>query len=190
MASLRNTPQSLTVNPAFIVWPTTIEHAQQCIKFALKHNLYIMVAGTGHYYIGRHSCEDGIFIRTSLFKEMEMDLNDTKGYNHSEGNIKLGAGIVFSEAHKLTASVNRFIVSGWATTVGVIGWSISGGHGPFAPGKGSGVDNILEATLVTANGEILTVNSTSNSDLYWAIRGGGGSAWGLFINNITHAQNS
>jgi ribonuclease T2 len=92
---------------------------------------------------------------------------------------------VFSEAHKQAASVNRFVVSGWAITVGVIGWSIGGGHGPFAPGKGVGVDNILEATLINAKGEILTVNSTSNSDLYWAIRGGGGSAWGLFT-SITY----
>ena len=91
---------------------------------------------------------------------MEIDLNDTKGYNHPDGNIKLGAGIVFSEAHQQAASVNRFIVSGWASTVGVIGWSIGGGHGPFAPGKGVGVDNILEATLVKANGEIVTVNTT------------------------------
>ena len=77
--------------------------------------------------------------------------------------------------------MNRFIVSGWAITVGVIGWSIGGGHGPFAPGYGVGVDNILEATLVTSDGQLITVNSTSNSDLYWAIRGGGGSAWGIFV---------
>jgi FAD/FMN-containing dehydrogenase len=43
----------------------------------------------------------------------------------------------------------------------------------------------LEATIVNAKGEIITVNSTSNSDLYWAIRGGGGSAWGLFT-SITY----
>jgi len=116
---------------------------------------------------------------------VEIDLLDKKGYGHPDGNIKLGAGIVFSEAHQKAASVNRFIVSGWAITVGVIGWSIGGGHGPFAPGKGVGVDNILEATLVTADGEIVTVNSTSNSDLYWAIRGGGGSTWGLFT-SITY----
>ena len=81
----------------------------------------------------------------------------------------------------MAARVNRYIVSGWASTVGVIGWSIGGGHGPFAPGKGVGVDNILEATLVSAEGELLTVNATSNSDLFWAIRGGGGSNWGIFL---------
>ena len=58
-----------------------------------------MVAGTGHDFLGRHSCEDGIFIRTALFKSMEVDINDSKGYNNPDGSIKLGAGIVFSEAH-------------------------------------------------------------------------------------------
>lgn len=64
--------------------------------------------------------------------------------------------------------------------MGVIGWSIGGGHGPFAPGKGLGVDNILEAEIVTATGDLIIANSTTNSDLYWAIRGGGGSSWGIF----------
>ena len=76
------------------------------------------------------------------------------------------------------------IVTGWATTVGVIGWSLGGGHGPLAPGYGLGVDNILEATIVLANTSVVTVNAKQNSDLYWALRGGGGSNWGI-ITSIT-----
>ena len=141
-----------------------------------------MVAGTGHDFINRHSCNDAIFIRTTLIKDIEWDLEDKKGFGHQEGNVKFGAGIVFSEAHKSAADNNRVISSGWASTVGVIGWSIGGGHGPFAPSMGIGVDNILELTLVNPKGELITVNKDTNSDLYYAIRGGGGSTWGV----ITH----
>ena len=145
-----------------------------------------MVAGTGHDFLSRHSCSDAIFIRTSLLKNIEWDINDTKGFGHPEGNVKFGAGIVFSEAHKSAADLDRFVSSGWASTVGVVGWAIGGGHGPFAPSKGLGVDNILAAEIVTANGSLITVNATGQySDLYWAIRGGGGSNWGIFT-SITY----
>ena len=63
--------------------------------------------------------------------------------------------------------------------MGIIGWSTGGGHGPFAPSQGLGVDNILEVDIVIANGTLITANSVNNSDLFWAIRGGGGSTWGV-----------
>jgi ribonuclease T2 len=137
-----------------------------------------MVAGTGHDCLGRHSCSDAIFIRTSLLKDIKPDIINQV--------ITLGAGVVFSEAHKAAADTENYVVSGWASTVGVVGWAIGGGHGPFAPGKGTGVDNIVAATIVTADGSLITVNSTSeHKDLFWAIRGGGGSAWGIFT-SITY----
>ena len=46
-----------------------------------------MAAGTGHDYMGRHSCTDAIFIRTSLLKDIKVDLEDKRGFNHSDGNI-------------------------------------------------------------------------------------------------------
>ena len=51
------------------------------------------------------------------------------------------------------------MASGFATTVGIIGWSIGGGHGPFGNYAGLGVDNIVEVTLVTANATVVTANS-------------------------------
>ena len=61
----------------------------------------------------------------------------------------------------------------------MIGWSTGGGHGPFGASKGLGVDNILEVDIVIANGTLITANSVNNSDLFWGIRGGGGSTWGV-----------
>ena len=149
----------------------------------------VMVAGTGHDFINRHSCKDGLFIRTALFKDIEWDLKDQKGFGHADGNVKFGAGIVFAEAHKSAADNNRVLSSGWASTVGIIGWSIGGGMGPFSPSLGLGVDNILEVDIILANGTEVTANSKQNSDLYWAIRGGGGSSWGILTSITVKAYN-
>jgi len=144
-----------------------------------------MVAGTGHDFMNRHSCENGIFIRTTFLKDIEWDLNDTKKLGAPDGSVKFGAGVVFSEAHNSSANNNRVISSGWASTVGVVGWAIGGGHGPLAPGLGLGVDNILEVDIVLADGSLNTVNANNKPGLFWAIRGGGGSTWGI-ITAITY----
>ena len=112
-------------------------------------------------------------------KSISWDLTDSKGFGNPDGNVKFGSGIVFSEAQYSAANNGRFISSGWALTVGIIGWSTGGGHGPFSPSKGLGVDNILEVDIVIANGTLITANSVNNSDLFWGIRGGGGSTWGV-----------
>jgi hypothetical protein len=80
------------------------------------------------------------------------------------------------------------IAEGWTHSVGVAGWSTGGGHGPFAGWAGLGVDNLLEVELVTANGTLVTANANSNSDLYWALRGGGGSNWGVMTRMTIRAH--
>ena len=88
----------------------------------------------------RHSCKDGLLIRTTLLKGMSWDLNDSRGFGHTEGNVRVGSGIVFSEIQASASNNGRFIASGWCPTVGVVGFFLGGGHGPFAPAKGLGVD--------------------------------------------------
>lgn len=66
--------------------------------------------------------------------------------------------------------------------MGVVGWATGGGHGVMTGAYGQGADNIIEATLVTPTGEILTANEKQNTDLFWAIRGGGGGTFGVILN--------
>lgn len=108
--------------------------------------------------------------------------------------IRLGSGLTFSEIEHTVAAKQQFVATGWATTVGIAGWSLGGGHGPFGAAVGLGTDNILEAQLVVANGSLVTATATAtrieeygtgrvtvldSSDLHWALRGGGGSTWGI-----------
>ena len=98
-------------------------------------------------------------------------------------SVKLGAGLSFSEVQSHLAP-DFYIASGWSITVGILGWSIGGGHGPFGPSAGLGVDNILSFDVVVADGSFITCDEKNNSDLFWAVRGGGGSTWGV-ITSLT-----
>ncbi|KAM6531768.1 hypothetical protein FSOLCH5_001220 [Fusarium solani] len=63
--------------------------------------------------------------------------------------------------------------------VGLVGWAIGGGHGYLTSEFGMGADSINPAVVVAADGEVLTASECQNSDLLWAIRGGGGGTFGV-----------
>ena len=62
---------------------------------------------------------------------------------------------------------------GGCTSVGVVGWHIGGGFGSFSKNFGTGPANMLEAKVVTAQGEIVVASEFQNADLFYALRGGG-----------------
>jgi ribonuclease T2 len=181
LAALRNNPLE-GWDPYFTVYATSLSHVQAAVSFAAKHRLCVSVAGTGHDFLNRHSCPGGVMIRTTLIKGADWTADGT--------GLTLGAGMTFSEAQQAASLKNKFIASGWAKTVGVLGWSLGGGHGPFGNGVGLGVDQILGATIVVANGSVVTVSEDEHSDLWWAIRGGGGSTFGVFVNITVRAYDN
>jgi FAD/FMN-containing dehydrogenase len=72
------------------------------------------------------------------------------------------------------------IAGGSARTVGAVGgYLLAGGHSPWSYYYGLAADNLLEATIVTPCGEHIVLNAYTNPEYFWAIRGGGGSAWGV-----------
>jgi ribonuclease T2 len=170
--------------PAFVAFPTTSQQVQAAVSFAKEHDLCLSVLGAGHDFLDRHSnCEFGMLIRTSLLKEMTLSSDSTNS------TVKLGSGTTFSEVQDFLAPSQLYVASGWSVTVGILGWSIGGGHGPFGPSAGLGVDNIKEFEIVTADGSLLVCSAESNSDLFWAVRGGGGSTFGVITSMtlLTHS---
>jgi len=115
-----------------------------------------------------------------------------------------GAGVQWIEAYDAARQHNRVIVGGSSQSVGVAGgWLAGGGYGVISPNYGLGtpnspvwtksyslncfvgVDNVLEITIVTANGDHVIANSYRNEDLFWALRGGGGGTWGV-VTSVTY----
>merc|ERR1719510_1173153 len=67
----------------------------------------------------------------------------------------------------------KLVLGGGCTSVGVTGWTIGGGYGSYSKMYGTGAANLLEATIVTADGRLVRANKCENPGLYWAMRGGG-----------------
>jgi len=85
------------------------------------------------------------------------------------------------------AAQNLSIISGGAATVGLGGYLSGGGHSAISQIYGLAADNVLEMTVVTPTGEIVTVDDCSNSDLFWALRGGGGGTFGVMVSATIRA---
>ena len=81
--------------------------------------------------------------------------------------------------YNLTAEHGHTIVGGGARSVSVGGYLGGGGHGLLGPKFGMAADNVVEAEIVTADGKILTVNEDEHCDLFFALRGSGGSTLGV-----------
>ncbi|CAG7966762.1 unnamed protein product [Penicillium nalgiovense] len=165
----------------YVVNATSATHVQAALRFAKEKNLRINVKNTGHNpekSIWTHNMKKFEFHKS--FKACEISKPQMAG--------TVGAGIQDGELFREMAKHNAIAVGGTNSDVGVVGWALSGGHG-FATGQyGMGSDSIIEAELVTPDGEVLTVNECQQPDLFWAIRGGGGSTFGVVLSVTVKAH--
>lgn len=96
--------------------------------------------------------------------------------------VKVGAGIIGAEALAAAHANNYVIVTGECPTVGIAGgYTQGGGHSALSTSFGLGADQTLEFQVLTASGQVVTASHSQNSDLYWALSGGGGGTYGVVI---------
>lgn len=96
--------------------------------------------------------------------------------------LKAGAGVTGGQAAQFAAAHGYRVVTGDSPTVGVAGgFTQGGGHSQLSGLYGVGADNVLEWEVVTPEGKHLVANPTKNSDLYWALSGGGGGTYGVVV---------
>ncbi|KAJ5754811.1 hypothetical protein N7533_004354 [Penicillium manginii] len=175
-----------TLSP-YVINATTAKHVQSALKFAAKNNLRINVKNTGHnpekssaygsLGIWTHNMKDFKFHKS--FKSCE------RTEPHMAGTV--GAGFQDGELFEAMKKHDAISVGGTNMDVGITGWSVAGGHGYGTGIYGMGSDNIIEAEVITPQGDIMKVNECENSDLFWAIRGGGGSTFGVIISMTVKA---
>ncbi|WOO40797.1 FAD-binding oxidoreductase [Rubellicoccus peritrichatus] len=162
------------------------------VKFARKHNIRVVVKGTGHDYLGRSNDPDALLIWTHHMRgattiDAFVPVGAPAGHRGVPA-LNVMAGTRWLEAYtEATTNTGRYVQGGGCTTVGAAGgFTQGGGFGSFSKKYGMGASSVLEAEVVTANGDLITANAFQHPDLFWALRGGGGSTYGI-ITRITYA---
>lgn len=156
------------------------------VNFARRHNLRVAVKGGGHSYQGTSNAPDSLLIWLHPMRAITMhDAFTPQGGGEAAPAVSVEAGALWMHAYDVVSVQNgRYVQGGGCTTVGVAGHVSSGGYGSFSKGFGTAAGNLLEAEVVTADGRALVCNARRNSDLYWALKGGGGGSFGV-ITRVT-----
>ncbi|KAK1751039.1 hypothetical protein QBC47DRAFT_417474 [Echria macrotheca] len=177
-------PCTLGYYGVYVIKATTKAHVKAGIDFARKNNIRLIVRNTGHDFIGRSVGWGSLIINTHSFQSVEWinKYNGPGGYRG--GAVKLGAGVqgrsILEQGHARNPPV--VIVTGECPTVGIAGGFIQGGgHGPWTPLKGMSADNVLAFEVVTASGTYLNANAQENTDLFYALKGGGPASYAVII---------
>ncbi|MFE4992678.1 FAD-binding oxidoreductase [Streptomyces mirabilis] len=153
--------------PALVARCTSAEDVSYVIGFARDHGLPLAVRGGGHHGAGLGVCDDGVVLDLSPLKDIEVD--------PGARTVRVGGGCVWGEVDLATHEYGLATPAGIISTTGVAGLTLGGGIGHLSRKYGLTVDNLLAADLVLASGERVRASDTENTDLCWAIRGGGGN---------------
>ncbi|KAF2712960.1 FAD-binding domain-containing protein, partial [Pleomassaria siparia CBS 279.74] len=159
---------------------TSAKDVKAGLDFAQRKNVRLVIKNTGHDYLGKSTGEGALGLWTHNLKTIDF-LNFTSPA-YSGPAIKIGAGVQAFEAYEAAAARGLKIVGGECITVGLAGgYTQGGGHSLLSSKYGMGADQALEWELVTANGTHLTASPSQNSDLYWALSGGGGGTYAVVL---------
>ena len=152
------------------------------VGFARDHNLRLVVKGGGHSYQGTSNAPDSLLIWTRHMHDVAIE-NDfvpqgCQGTLAPQKAVTLGSGAFWFQAYDaITTKAGAYVQGGGCTTVGVAGLIQSGGFGSFSKHYGTAASGLLEAEVVTADGQIRVANTCTNPDLFWALKGGGGGTF-------------
>ena len=153
--------------PALVVQPTSAPDVAAAIGFAGEHGLLLSVKGGGHNIAGTSMAEGGLTLDMSRMREVTVDPESKL--------VNVGPGCLLQDVDRATQEHGLATVLGFISEVGVAGLTLGGGFGYLMRRFGWAVDNLAEVEIVTADGQIRTASRVENSDLFWALRGGGGN---------------
>ena len=153
--------------PLLIAYPVDADDVAAAVDFGREAGLDIAVRCGAHNGPGLCSVDDGLVIDLSAMRGVEVD-PDARTARVLGGTL-LGEVDAATHEHGLAAPF------GIISTTGVGGLTLGGGVGHLTRKLGLSIDALVEADVVLADGSQVTASEDQNSDLYWALRGGGGN---------------
>jgi hypothetical protein len=158
---------SIDKHPALIVQPSGVADIQHAVNFARERELLLAVKCGGHSWSGKSTCDGGMLLDLSTFRNVRVDPAKRRAY--VAGGSLLGELDHESMAHGLVTT------AGTVSHTGVSGLTLGGGFGRIARRFGLSLDNVRSVDIVNADGQLRHASADVNEDLYWGVRGGGGN---------------
>jgi FAD binding domain len=163
------TAWNLTVDqhPAAIGIPRSVEDVVALVRFARQNGLRVAPQSTGHQASALAPLDRSLLLKTGCMRTVHVD--GRAGTARAEAGAQWQDVVALAEDHVLAP------LAGSAPDVGVVGYTLGGGLSWLSRRFGLAANSVLAAEVVTADGAVLTVDADNEPDLFWALRGGGGS---------------
>ena len=153
--------------PAVIVQCANASDAQMALRYAKENDLDLSIRGAGHNIAGNSLCDGGLVVDFLKMNNVRVDAGKKKAY--------VEPGATLGDVDKACQAYGLAFPVGINSTTGIAGLTLGGGFGWLSRKYGMTIDNLASVDMITAEGEALHASSTENSDLFWAVRGGGGN---------------
>jgi FAD/FMN-containing dehydrogenase len=153
--------------PSLIVRCAGAADVVAAINVARDQDLLLAVRGGGHSAAGSSVCDGGLMLDLSHMKGIRVD--------PARRTARAEAGITWAEFDRETQAFGLATTGGVVSTTGISGLTLGGGIGWLARTHGLSCDNLISVDVVTGDGHLRTASADENSDLFWAVRGGGGN---------------
>ena len=157
---------SVDQRPAAVALPETVVDVVAAVDHARAVGLRVAVQGTGHG-AGSTPLEGALLVNMSRMTGVEVD---------AEARVaRVAAGTLWADVVDAAVEHGLTALHGSSPDVGVVGYSLGGGIGWLARKHGLSSSSVLSAEVVTADGDVVRADPDENAELFWALRGGGGS---------------
>ena len=158
---------SIDKYPALIVQPSGPADVSTAVQFARDENLVVAVKCGGHSTSGKSTCNGGMMIDLSTFRDVRVDPHARIAY--------VTGGSLLGQMDHETMARGLVTVAGTVSHTGVGGLTTGGGFGRLARRYGLALDNVTGVDIVTGDGQIRHASSAENAELLWGVQGGGGN---------------
>jgi FAD binding domain-containing protein/berberine-like enzyme len=152
--------------PAAVALPESAEDVVEIVRFARRHGFRVAPQGTGHN-AGVRAIDGEILVKTERMRRVSIDAEAR--------TARVDAGVLWAEVTDAAAPHGLAGLSGSSPDVGVVGYSLGGGISWLGRRYGLAANSVTAVELVTADGRLIRVDADHEPDLFWALRGGGGS---------------
>ena len=153
--------------PVAVVFVETPADVAAVVEYARAHGFRVTTQATGHFAGSLDGFENTILVKTSRMRGLEID-PDAR-------TARAEAGVLWEEVVLAAGEHGLAGLAGSSPDVGVVGYTLGGGVGWLARRYGLAANSVVAVELVTADGRIVRTDRDTEPDLFWAVRGGGGS---------------